>query len=85
MFDSQANIIKTFMSSSLRDILISNALIFGTIWYFFVCITSGTAVPVGIFIPSILIGCAVGHIYSHLHEAMGFEVDFKYDGSNNGI
>lgn len=85
MFDSQANIIKTFMASRLRDILISNAFIFACIWYFFVCITSGTAVPVGIFIPCILIGCSVGHLYSHLHEAMGFNVDYKSEEPGNGI
>jgi len=33
-------------------------------------ITSGTACPLGIFIPSILIGCALGHIYRFLHYAI---------------
>ena len=32
-------------------------------------ITSGTAAPCGIFMPCILIGCAIGHIYGIiLHE-----------------
>ncbi|CDW84850.1 h(+) cl(-) exchange transporter 7-like isoform 2 [Stylonychia lemnae] len=84
MFDSQANIIKTFMASGLRTIILENALIFMFIWYFFVCITSGTAVPVGIFIPCILIGCSVGHVYSHIHEAMGFKVNYS-DPSESGI
>ncbi len=61
------------MSTDRNDtILISNAIIFCVIWYLFVCVSSGTATPLGIFIPCILIGCSLGHIYSHVHYAIGF-------------
>jgi chloride channel 7 len=34
------------------------------LWFFFTMITSGTAVPCGIFLPCIIIGCALGQMYS---------------------
>lgn len=69
LFETQANTIKTFMSNQ-RDILIKNASIFIVIWYTFTCITSGVLVPAGIFLPCILIGCALGNIYGPLHNLM---------------
>lgn len=73
MFDSQADIIKSFMSPD-RTIILSNAIIFCVFWFIFLCITSGTAVPTGIFIPCILIGCSLGHVYSYIHYAIGFGI-----------
>ncbi|CDW77635.1 chloride channel protein 7 [Stylonychia lemnae] len=66
LFDTQSNTIKTFMSDR-REILWQNALIFGIIWYIFLCLTSGVAAPLGIFIPCILIGCSLGHLYFKIH------------------
>lgn len=40
--------------------------------------------PIGIFIPCILIGCSLGHVYSHLHQAMGFKVIMS-PGDTEGI
>ena len=48
---------------------INIALFLGN-WIFFTYVTSGTAVPCGIFLPCMLIGCALGHLYHPLHEAM---------------
>jgi Voltage gated chloride channel/CBS domain len=44
-----------------------NILIFLANWIFFTYVTSGTAVPCGIFLPCMLIGCALGHIYHPIH------------------
>jgi len=41
--------------------------IFVSNWIFFTYITSGTAVPCGIFLPCMVIGCALGHIYHPFH------------------
>ncbi len=79
MFETQSNTIKSFMSDK-RTILFENALIFACVWYFFLIMTSGTACPLGIFIPSILIGCALGHMYRFLHYAI-FPLDA--DPKNN--
>lgn len=69
MFESQPNTIKTFMSNQ-RVILFRNSMIFFFVWYFFTCITSGTMTPAGIFLPCILIGCALGQIYAPIHNKM---------------
>jgi len=58
LFDSQSNTIKTFMSAE-NDFKYSNMIIFASVWYFYTCITSGTALPCGIFLPCIIIGCAI--------------------------
>jgi H+/Cl- antiporter ClcA len=42
-------------------------IIFVGSWIFFTYITSGTAVPCGIFLPCMVIGCGLGHIYHPLH------------------
>jgi H+/Cl- antiporter ClcA len=41
----------------------NEVLVFFAIWYLFTIYTSGTAVPSGIFMPCILVGCAVGRVY----------------------
>ena len=33
-------------------------------WYFFTIITYGTNVPSGLFLPGMIIGCAIGDLYS---------------------
>lgn len=44
-----------------------NMLIFIANWIVFTSWTSGTAIPSGIFLPCMLIGCALGHIYHPYH------------------
>lgn len=44
-----------------------NLLIFLANWISFTYITSGCAVPCGIFLPCMLIGCAMGQIYYYFH------------------
>lgn len=36
------------------------------IWYVFTIFSSGTAAPMGIFLPCIIIGCSIGHIYGSI-------------------
>lgn len=36
------------------------------LWYLFTIITSGTAAPLGIFLPCMIIGCALGHFYGNI-------------------
>lgn len=54
--------------SNQRTILLKNAAIFLLVWYTFTCVTSGTMCPAGIFLPCILIGCALGQLYGPLHN-----------------
>lgn len=60
--------------SVTREIILTNALIFTVVWYFYVIITMGTACPLGIFIPCILIGCGLGDVYSRIHYEIGFGI-----------
>lgn len=40
------------------------------VWYMFTITTYGVSVPAGLFLPGIIIGCAVGSIYEDLVHAM---------------
>jgi len=53
-----------------NDFYFNNMLIFLANWIIFTYVTSGTAVPCGIFLPCMLIGCALGHVYHPLHILM---------------
>jgi H+/Cl- antiporter ClcA len=56
--------------SDRRNILFSNSLIYAIIWFVFLTVSSGASVPMGIFMPCIVIGCAVGQMYYYLHYLM---------------
>ena len=62
LLNPENSIIKTFMSKT--TVFSYDALIiYFVIWYFFTVISYGTAVPAGIFLPGILIGCALGRMF----------------------
>tara|TARA_B110000285_G_C15123647_1_gene618787 strand:- start:1103 stop:1510 length:408 start_codon:yes stop_codon:yes gene_type:complete len=63
-WSSEGEIIQNIMSSSV----IINAkymFVFFFSWYFLMAITYGVNVPAGLFLPGMIIGCAVGHIYGY--------------------
>lgn len=39
-----------------------NAVVFLLTWYFFTILTYGTNVPAGLFLPGMIIGCALGAV-----------------------
>lgn len=39
---------------------------FACTWYFWTIVTYGTNVPAGLFLPGMIIGCALGEIYARL-------------------
>ena len=41
-------------------------LIFFAVWYFFTITTYGVWIPAGLFLPGIIIGCAVGSVWETL-------------------
>jgi H+/Cl- antiporter ClcA len=51
-----------------KEVLTLNSVILLFIWLFFTTITSGTAVPSGIFLPCIIIGCCMGNAYAPVHK-----------------
>ena len=58
-------------------------LCFAATWYFWTIITNGVWVPAGLFLPGIIIGCAVGGCYAELQATIFGEkiydilVDYK--------
>jgi hypothetical protein len=64
-WSSEGEIIQNIMSSSVI-IDARYMLVFGFAWYFLMAITYGVNVPAGLFLPGMIIGCAVGHIYGYL-------------------
>lgn len=51
-----------------KEVHFSGSIIFiyCLIWYIFTVLTYGTAIPAGLFLPGILIGCALGRVYTHV-------------------
>ena len=45
--------------------------LFFSVWYFFTITTYGTNVPAGLFLPGMIIGCALGAMYSKAVDATG--------------
>jgi H+/Cl- antiporter ClcA len=41
-------------------------VVFFCVWYFWTIITYGTFVPSGLFLPGMIIGCALGEIYARV-------------------
>jgi chloride channel 7 len=54
-------VIKAFMNQK-AVFNYESLIIYFCIWYFFTVVTYGTSVPAGIFLPGILIGCALGRM-----------------------
>lgn len=62
---TQTNGIRAFLDP-LNSFSYQEVIAFFLIWFVFTTLTSGTAAPTGIFMPCILIGCALGHIYGNI-------------------
>ena len=60
-FATEGTVIKNLID---RNILFKpfNLLIFTSVWYFFMCVSYGTNVPAGLFLPGVIVGCAMGDL-----------------------
>jgi chloride channel 7 len=61
LFNAEGTVIKNFLSKK-AVFSYETLLLFFLIWFIFTCITYGTAVPAGLFLPGILIGCSLGRV-----------------------
>jgi len=61
LFNPEGAVIKNFLSKK-AVFSYETLLLFFLIWYIFTIVTYGTAVPAGLFLPGILIGCALGRV-----------------------
>jgi len=52
--------------------------VFACVWYFWTIVTYGTNVPAGLFLPGMIIGCAIGEIYAHSCYNLGIYDEEHY-------
>jgi len=50
-------------------------IVFACIWYFWTITTYGVNVPSGLFLPGMIIGCAIGDLYCHTLQGIPGLVD----------
>lgn len=76
LFNTEGGTIRAIMNNELKTTFqeISG---FIAIWYFFFCTTYGCWVPSGLFLPGIIIGCAIGQLYFQI-----FNKVFTYSDPN---
>ena len=53
-------------------------IVFTGVWYFFTVITYGVNVPAGLFLPGMIIGCAMGEIYAKTTYFLGIYDENHY-------
>jgi len=53
-------------------------IVFFCVWYFWTIVTYGTNVPSGLFLPGMIIGCALGEIYAKVMVQIGIYDDTHY-------
>lgn len=71
------------MSNAL-NIEIEEVIVFFAAWFFFTCITYGTNVPAGLFMPGMILGCCVGNITGNVLKDLGIiEEDDPEGGGKN--
>ena len=61
ILNPEGNVIKALMNKS-ADFAYNPLMVHFFIWYLMTIVTYGTAVPAGLFLPGILIGCSLGRI-----------------------
>lgn len=61
LFNSEGTVIKNFLSKK-AVFSYETLLLFFLIWFIFTCLTYGTFIPAGLFLPGILIGCSLGRV-----------------------
>lgn len=54
-------------------------IVFACVWYFFFVTTYGIFLPSGLFLPGMIIGCALGDLYNHLCLGIGFIDSSEFD------
>ena len=75
LFNPEGTVIKNFLSKK-AVFSYETLLLFFLIWFLFTIVTYGTAVPAGLFLPGILIGCSLGRV-------LGLFIENKFAGEVN--
>jgi H+/Cl- antiporter ClcA len=64
-WQTEGGLIRDILSESVMCSL-GQMVVFCAVWYFWTIVTYGTQVPSGLFLPGMIIGCALGEIYAHI-------------------
>jgi H+/Cl- antiporter ClcA len=70
MWKTEAGVIRQFMDSNI-DSTRAQMIVFASVWYFFFVTTYGIFLPSGLFLPGMIIGCAIGDLYNHFTLDVG--------------
>jgi H+/Cl- antiporter ClcA len=70
MWKTEAGVIRQMMDA---DVLATRMqmIMFAVVWYFFFITTYGIFLPSGLFLPGMIIGCAIGDLYNHFAVGVG--------------
>jgi H+/Cl- antiporter ClcA len=49
------------------------------------CITYGTNVPAGLFLPGMILGCCIGQVYAVLLMRMGFLSEDEFENARKAL
>lgn len=71
-FNTEGGTIKSLFSYQYYEVYERYLLIFGCSWYFFTITTYGVFIPAGLFLPGIIMGGAMGRLYTETLVNMGF-------------
>jgi H+/Cl- antiporter ClcA len=66
LFNTEGSAIRTIISGQEEGgivVSLGQMVIFVAIWYLLTIVTYGVWVPAGLFLPGMIIGCAVGSAY----------------------
>jgi chloride channel 7 len=64
-FADEAEVIRNIMSNDVSNDT-NRMWIFLACWYFMTIITYGVSIPAGLFLPGMIIGCAIGQLYAQI-------------------
>ena len=70
MFNTEGSTVRSLLDFGAQ-MKTGISMTFFIVWFLLSCITYGTAIPAGLFIPGILIGCSIGHFVRRVVELLG--------------
>ena len=80
LWASEGGIIRNIMDNRINLSLTQIFLVFAG-WYLFTIITYGTNIPAGLFLPGMIIGCALGKVYAEFMYKIKFIGDEEFEDS----
>jgi len=80
LWKTEGGLIRHFIDSE-PDLTKMQMFVIGALWYFWTITTYGVAVPSGLFLPGMIVGCALGDLYNSIIVDNGI-VDPKHSGDH---